>query len=250
MQETTEVNGIVLSSMPVGEADRRLLLLTKELGKISCFARGARRPTSMMVGSTRPFAFGKFYIYPGKNSYTLQKCEISAYFEEIVLDIERSAYGCYFLELASCFTHENAPAEEMLALLYYSLKALQNEKIPNPLVRRIFELKTLTVEGLMPDPGICARCRKQAEEAYFRPSLMQSVCTDCGGEGDGIFLSRSTLYMLRYVIGTDIRKLFTFTVSDEVLKAAGEVADALLSRALERPLSSREMLSVLVEGNA
>ena len=50
MRDTVSVNGIILSAMPVGEADRRLSLVTKELGKISCFARGARKPTSRFVG--------------------------------------------------------------------------------------------------------------------------------------------------------------------------------------------------------
>ena len=70
MQDTIEVNGIVLSSMPVGEADRRVVLLTKELGRISCFAHGARKPTSRMVGATRTFAFGRFELFQGRDAYS------------------------------------------------------------------------------------------------------------------------------------------------------------------------------------
>lgn len=249
MQDTVEVSGIVLSSMPIGEADRRLLLLTKEFGKISCFARGARKPTSPLVGCTRPFAFGKFYIYPGKSAYSLHSAEIVSYFEEIVRSMEKSAYGCYFMELISCFTHENVPAEEPLTLLYYSLKALLNEKIPDMLVRRIFELKTLVLEGVAPDFGSCAKCGKTPEEAYFRTSLMQTVCTDCAENGGGIPLHRSALYMLRFVSASEIRKLFTFTVTDAVLKETGEVIDGLVDHAADRPLHAREMLFVLTADN-
>ena len=52
MTDNMEVTGIVLTAMPIGEADRRILLLTKELGKISAFVRGARKPTSPMCPRT------------------------------------------------------------------------------------------------------------------------------------------------------------------------------------------------------
>ena len=45
-----EVTGMVIKSMPVGERDRRITLLTAEQGKLSFFARGAAKPGSPFMG--------------------------------------------------------------------------------------------------------------------------------------------------------------------------------------------------------
>ena len=67
------------------------------------------------------------------------------------MDVEASAYGMYFLECASRFAQENADEGPLLTLLYYALRALTNQRIPKRLVMRIFEMKTLTLEGFAPE---------------------------------------------------------------------------------------------------
>lgn len=120
---------MVLEVSPVGETDRRVVLLTKERGKISAFARGARKQGSRLMAATNPFCFGEFILYEGRNSYSLSEAVIRNYFEDMRMHFEEACYGMYFLELMDYYTRENNDEREMLLLLYQSLRALLHSSL-------------------------------------------------------------------------------------------------------------------------
>lgn len=151
MSDITEVTGIVLSAMPVGEFDRRIVILTKERGKIAAFAKGARRPNSPLTGITRPFVFGTFQVYEGRTSYTIRQANITAYFEKIISDFDAVCYAYYFAELADYYGRENLDASVMINLLYAALKALGRKNLSKPLIRITYELRIIAINGESPD---------------------------------------------------------------------------------------------------
>ncbi len=211
------LTGMVLSATPIGEYDRRIVILTKEQGKISAFAKGARRPNSHLVGVVNPFTFGKFTIYEGRNSYTIQSVEVINYFSELRNDVVGAYYGFYFLEFANYYTRENIDERNMLKLLYQSMRALTNTHIPNQLVRCIFELKTYYIMGEGPEVFRCVICGDQKRAKVFSVNKGGLVCDECNhGVIDGIRLEQSTLYSMQYIKSTEIEKLYTFNVTENV----------------------------------
>ena len=150
MQDFIQVTGIILKQTPIGEYDRRICLLTKEKGKISAFVRGSRKPGSRLSSATNPFSFGVFKLYDGKNAYNVAEADIQNYFEDLRTDYIGAYYGMYFSEIADYYTRENNDEREMMKLLYQSLRALSVPSLPRELVRYIYEIKSIVVNGEFP----------------------------------------------------------------------------------------------------
>lgn len=213
------LTGMVLSTAPVGEYDRRVVILTKEQGKIAAFAKGSRRPNSSLVGAVNPFTFGEFTMYEGRTSYTIQSANILNYFSELRQDMIAAYYGFYFLEFANHYTKEFNDEREMLKLLYQTMRALANPHIPNRLVRCIFELRAYCLNGEGPQVFQCVICGDTERSAVFSVKKGGLICSKCGVDViDGSVLDTSTLYSMQYIESSPIEKLYTFNVTDVVLE--------------------------------
>lgn len=236
------LTGMVLSSMPVNEYDRRIVILTKERGKIAAFVKGARKQHSVLSAGSRQFSFGKFTMYGGRNSYNVTGMEISEYFEDIQMDIDAIYYGFYFMELAAYYTMENVPSSEMLALLYVTMNALRKDNIPKRLVRHIFELKVCAINGEYPDVFSCAECGTSEKLVSFAVNKNGVLCEKCKGRMEGVDLLTSTLYAMQYVISADIKKLYTFSVTDEVLTEISMVMGRWMAKVVDKSFKSLELI--------
>ncbi len=215
MKDYIQMTGMVLLATPVNDYDRRTVILTKERGKITAFCRGARRQGSKMMAVTNPFAFGTFKLYEGRDAYNLIDADISHYFEELRSDFKGAYLGMYFLEFTEYCTRENNDDVLMLKLLFQSIRAIIKPNINNDLVRAVFEIKAVAVNGEY--PGIPV----------------------------GKELLPSTLHALNHIIDSDIEHLYTFAVNDEVLKELRSLAETYRKRFVDRPLKSLEIIDTV-----
>lgn len=223
MQNFIAVLGLVLKAEPIGEYDRRVVLLTREKGKITVFARGARRQNNRFLAATTPFCFGEFKLYAGQNSYSLADANITNFFEEVRADFELAFYGMYFLEMADYYARENTDEKQMLKLLYQSLKALTHPSLNRNFVKVIYEIKSIMINGEF--PGI----------------------PESGTELSG------TERAIRYLWETPAEKVYSFQVSDAVLAELSDMSAGVCKRVIDKQFTSLEMIQTLetdVEGRA
>lgn len=199
------------------------------------------------MGVTSPFTFGEFTVYEGRTSYTLVSASVSNYFSELRMDVEGAYYGFYFLDFAGYYARENSDETLLLKLLYQTLRALTNPHLDNRLVRYIFELKAVAVNGEAPQVFECVRCADKERPAVFSVSKGGLVCSECQKTaGDGVQLLASTLYAMQYIISSPVEKLYTFAVKEEVLEQLGKIVRAYLDVYVEKRFKSLEILETIV----
>ena len=216
MREQISVTGMVLMAAPVGEYDRRLVILTRGRGKITAFAKGVRRPGNQLMAAAAPFVFGKFLLYEGRDAHTLAGAEVENYFREIAGDMEAACYGSYFLELADYYGRENIDATETLRLLYQSLRALLKPSVPNRLVKPVYELKLMEING-----------------EYRELPLGR--------------LNDSTLYAWQYVLAAPVESLYTFTLTDQVLGEFVRCVEQNKERFIDKTFHSLDILNAVMD---
>lgn len=231
------VTGMVLQASPMKEYDRRIELLTKERGRISAFAQGARRPNSALSACTILFTFGEFQLYEGRTSYSIQSGVIKNQFGSLAEDYDALCYCSYFGELARYFTRENLEAPQELLLMYVTMRAVTLGKLSLPLIRVIYELRLMMLEGEMLELFQCLRCgSKDTRMVYLSAGGL--VCEECVKkdrtlqQSYPVPLSTDALYTLQYILTSDLEKLFAFQVSEAVLQELQQFMKKYLARYL------------------
>ena len=216
MSTSYEVTGMVLTSTPAGEYDRRIEILTRERGRISGFARGARRPGSPVMGAALPFVFGRFRINEGRSAYQIVEARIDNSFAKLRDDLVGVCYASYFMEILQYITRENSDSTALLMLAYQSLRALESDVFDDRLVRAVFEIKAVMLEGEYP------------------------------GLRQGTEYLDATHYTVDFLWRTPPAKIFTFTVKPEVLTELEAYAKWLVNRTWNHSFKSLQILEVLI----
>ena len=207
MYEEQWVRGIVLSVSQLGEYDKRMVVLTEQLGRITVFANGARRQNNRFTAVAQSFTMGRFLLRPGKQAYTLTGAEIQRSFLDLTLDVENFASASYCSELTEYFTREGLGGKDELNLLYVTFLALLEGRLKAEVVRAAFCIKLLDIEGE--------------------------------------FAGDEASPLIRYILSQPIGATYSFEPTEEGRRELIRTANKARDRILDYPLRSLEVLESL-----
>lgn len=144
-------DGIVLSRINFGEADRIVTILTPSYGKLHLIAKGVRRIKSKLAGGIELFSVSSITFVNGRGDIgTLTSTRLISNYTHVVNDIGRVEIGYELMKLLNKITEDNTePA--YFDLLEKALQALDDPTLDALLVRTWFIAQILTIGGHRPN---------------------------------------------------------------------------------------------------
>ena len=235
-KEHTVVKGIVLRSVDTKESDKILTVLTAGMGKIPVVAKGARSRRSKVTAATQLLAYSELVLSESHGWQYLNEASTIELFDGVRQDIELLSLASYFAELTEAVSYGEAEAGDILSLLLNALYALSALKKPPQLVKPAFQFRLMALAGYEPMADGCALCGAPQPENPMLDVVHGVVhCGKCREKGGlSLPLTASGLAALRYVLYGDPRRLYSFSLPPEGLRALNHAADAYVSAQLER----------------
>lgn len=242
------VKGIVLREVKTGEADRILTIFTDKLGIISASAKNSLRMKSRLLTSTALFSYSEFTLFEGKSMFSVDDAETQKIFYGINESIEALSLAMYISEAAQSLLPPHEPNEELLSLVLNSFYCVSNKKYPLKLIKAVFEMRSISIAGFMPDLLSCAACEKFESDAFlFNYTNGDILCAECAEKASlKPNINGGVLAALRHIIYCEPKKLFAFALKDECMPQLCEVCENYFLTQTERSFKTLEFLKTML----
>lgn len=226
--------GLVLRETVTRDADKILTVLTPDRGRLSVIARGARRKGSRVAAACQLLAYSEMTLYEKGRWTMLDAADTIELFDGLRQDLTALSLAVYFAELTEAVS--DGSGGDVLPLLLNALYALSALKKPPQLVKPAFQFRLMALAGYEPMADGCALCGAPQPENPMLDVVHGVVhCGKCREKGGlSLPLTASGLAALRYVLYGDPRRLYSFSLPPEGLRALNHAADAYVSAQLER----------------
>ncbi|NEP48828.1 MAG: DNA repair protein RecO [Moorea sp. SIO3C2] len=190
MSQTYKATGINLKSIPLGEADRLLTILTREFGLIRVVAPGARKQKSKLGGRSGLFVINQLLLAKGRSLDKIIQAESTQSYPGLSQDLSKLAASQYLAELVLCHALSEQPQEELYELLNEHLRRLEQlpKNTANPsglslvlahLSHGVFHL--LALAGIAPQVQLCCITQHSLRPDLTDPNWRVGFSVEAGG---------------------------------------------------------------------
>lgn len=241
-------DGIVIRDMNMKESDKYLTILTRAHGKLRVKAPGAKGTKSRMLPSAQLFAYSNFTLFENRGYYTINQAELLDSFFGLSREVTALSLASYFAELLNAVGDADSPSGDLLRLTLNALYALANAKSSERVVKPAFEMRMMALAGFEPDLDACAVCGEEPKKPMLSLSNGVLHCAECRpfvGGSVSMPLPRGALDAMRYILDADLKKIFSFALRDEELRALSETAEIYTLTQLERPFQTLDFYKTM-----
>ncbi|MCL1863696.1 MAG: DNA repair protein RecO [Defluviitaleaceae bacterium] len=212
--KTIKVRGLVIKEYETGEADKRLLLLCKDVGRVMVYARGARKPRSKFMAAAQIFTYSDFVLAKGRGFYSLAQADVIENFYDLRKDYDRLMVAHIIVDACAKTVLEKSECNDLLRLVLKCLKNLMADKCE--LVSNVFFLRFFDFHGLRPHSAECAVCGIPVDE-MTDGIFWSAEGTVCVSHSNSDFiLSRGAVAAVSYILSSELSAAFWFEVGNDV----------------------------------
>ena len=222
MSHQIKVRGIVVDQAPMGEKDLRLVILSREAGKLPILAKGAKSQAGRFSAPSQLFTVSDFVLERGRTFYYIKEYELKDTFFSLRTDIDRLTYASVMLELARVFALDGEDNSALFSLLYLGLKAMEKEDADPFMISQTFLLRLASDNGFQPELSRCLICGRPYDptgEWFFSVEEGGLICGNCLAitkRPRRFPLRQGSVSALRYITGQPASKVYRFKVSEEI----------------------------------
>ena len=230
-----KVNGIVIAENNMGDYDKMVTLLTPNLGKIGCSAKGSRRSKSLLLSGSQFLCFGEYMLFKVSEVYTMNSCETIEMFYNIRTDLDKLTYASYITKIINDVTTENQNSFNTLKLFLNTLYMISETDKDLDFITAVFKIRILKILGFTPNVLSCTSCGLKENLKYFSIKDNGCKCSICGTQDTSCLeLSDATRNSIIYILKADPKKIFSFELSENCRKELELISNIYLNEKLEK----------------
>jgi DNA repair protein RecO (recombination protein O) len=242
-----KTHGIVLKEIDTGDADKLIIVLTPDHGKITVAAPGAKRARSKFVGCSELLCYSQMELFKTRDNYRLNEGHIVEPFYQIRSDVVKLTYATYFSEVLMDVVMEEYAAKKELRLFLNCLHYINKDLKILELVASIFELRLLSINGMSPFVGGCISCYDKDAQSYsFSFKECGLLCNKClSRDINATSILSGTYSALKHIINSKFDSLFRFDVSKDVQTELRFISKRFFRERIEKRYKSLDFLEKL-----
>jgi DNA repair protein RecO (recombination protein O) len=227
--------GVVLRTYKLREADRIVVILTAENGKVRAVAKGVRKSGSKFGARLEPMSHVRLLLYRGRELDIVSQAEAVEPLAPLLRSLDRASQAIAVLEAVDQLSLEREPNLGLYRMLVGALRTIAAR--PGPLVVPAFFWKLLAAEGFRPEIERCVRCGQTGALVAFDPNEGGVVCRNCRS---GVALSPGALALMQDILGGRLTEALDVPESP-VTHEVGHLATAVFEHHIERRLRAVAM---------
>jgi len=182
-------------------------------------AKGARRLQNKLMPTSQVFAFSDMILYRGKgDTYYINSAELIESFYSLRIDYDKLECAMACLKFIKKNIKEKQASVQMLKLLLNTIYLLSVGEKDAGFVKDVYELKATCLLGYTPRVRACVECGEN-NTVGFSMKKNGMVCKNCGIIDKSLIeLKPGTIAAIKYIVSSDLKKLFSFNITEDIVK--------------------------------